>query len=302
MKKLPLFLFPALIFLACNHPQPTDSSSTVVTPVTITHPSNDSLNDDLSLSATATYLLKSVIKSNVNGYILNSNVKVGDAVNKNQILFKLKTKEATSLGNTISRLDSSFKFSGISQIKSPANGFIVTLNHQIGDYTQDGELLAEIVDQNSFGFIVSVPYADHQYMTLGKIVTIQLPDGRKLNGKVTQLMPTLDSISQTQKVLVKLLQPKLVIPENLIVNVLIAKSRSTHPTLPISSILTDESQQNFWVMKLINDSTAVKVPVKKGIENRDRVEIINPILKPTDRILVSGNYGLADTALVKITN
>ena len=53
-------------------------------------------------------------------------------------------------------------------------------------------------------------------------------------------------------------------------------------------------------MKLIDDSTAVKVPVTKGIEMNDRVEIVEPGFSNTDRFLLTGNYGLADTAKIKI--
>jgi hypothetical protein len=51
---------------------------------------------------------------------------------------------------------------------------------------------------------------------------------------------------------------------------------------------------------MINDSTAVKVPVKKGMETNDNVEIVSPSLSPTDKILLTGNYGLPDTAKVKM--
>jgi hypothetical protein len=53
-------------------------------------------------------------------------------------------------------------------------------------------------------------------------------------------------------------------------------------------------------MKLINPTTAVKVPVTKGIESGDRVEILSPKFSAQDKIVVTGNYGLADTAKVKI--
>ena len=53
-------------------------------------------------------------------------------------------------------------------------------------------------------------------------------------------------------------------------------------------------------MKMINDTTAVKVPVKKGIESGDKVEIVSPEFSAKDKIVVNGNYGLADTALVII--
>ena len=53
-------------------------------------------------------------------------------------------------------------------------------------------------------------------------------------------------------------------------------------------------------MKLINDDTAVKIPIKKGIETADKVEIITPTLTSKDRILLTGNYGVADTIKVKV--
>jgi hypothetical protein len=53
-------------------------------------------------------------------------------------------------------------------------------------------------------------------------------------------------------------------------------------------------------MKLIDSATAVKVPVKKGMETKDRVEILSPVFSADARILVTGNYGLPDTAKVKV--
>jgi hypothetical protein len=53
-------------------------------------------------------------------------------------------------------------------------------------------------------------------------------------------------------------------------------------------------------MKLINDTTAVKVLVKTGISDNEYVQIKMPAFKDTDLFLASGNYGLGDTAKVKI--
>ena len=54
-------------------------------------------------------------------------------------------------------------------------------------------------------------------------------------------------------------------------------------------------------MKMIDSITAVKVAVIKGMETKDRVEIVSPKFSPDDKILLTGNYGLPDTAKVKIT-
>ena len=73
-------------------------------------------------------------------------------------------------------------------------------------------------------------------------------------------------------------------------------------TLPKAAVLSDEVQNQFWIMKMINDSIAVKVPVKKGMETNDNVEIVSPPLSSTDKILLTGNYGLPDTAKVKVVS
>jgi hypothetical protein len=54
-------------------------------------------------------------------------------------------------------------------------------------------------------------------------------------------------------------------------------------------------------MKLLNDSTAVKVPVTVGAQEKDHIEIKAPRFNPNDKILLSGNFGLDDTAAVKVT-
>jgi len=55
-------------------------------------------------------------------------------------------------------------------------------------------------------------------------------------------------------------------------------------------------------MKMTDSNTAVKVPVIKGIETSDLVEILSPEITPSDKILLRGNYGLPDTAKVVIEN
>ena len=53
-------------------------------------------------------------------------------------------------------------------------------------------------------------------------------------------------------------------------------------------------------MKLINDTTAIKILVRKGFENSEEVEITSPEFLQSDRKILTGNYGLPDTARVKI--
>jgi hypothetical protein len=127
-----------------------------------------------------------------------------------------------------------------------------------------------------------------------------LPDGEKLIGSISGSMPSMDAASQTQNIILKVTTSHA-LPENLIAKVKVVKSyKGNTNSLPKTAILTDETQSEFWVMKMFNDSAAAKVVIKKGIETTDRIEIVSPSFTAADRILVTGNYGLGDTAKVQI--
>ncbi|HEY9534741.1 MAG TPA: HlyD family efflux transporter periplasmic adaptor subunit [Mucilaginibacter sp.] len=299
-----MLLFAAFALSACNggDNSSADEESTVsaVTPVTVTHIETGPLSDTIILNAISVFLQKSYVKANAIGYIEQVKVKPGQYVGKGQLLFTIKTKEAQSIGNTINVLDTTFKFSGVNQIRAASSGYVTQMTHQLGDYVQDGEQLAVISDHSSFAFLLQVPYELHQLMAHNQTLQLTLSDGTKLTGQVASSMPMVDTLAQTQGVVVKVnsLQP---LPENLIAKARIIKSAKLNAAmLPKSAVLANETLSAFWVMKVINDSTAIKVPVTKGIETSAKIEIVSPVFQPADRVIETGNYGLPDTAKIKI--
>lgn len=297
------FCLAAILLFSCkNKPEAEAEPETteVQTPVTVTGIGNEELSEYVELNAISSYLQSSFIKATANGYIKSSNVKPGQFVRAGQLAFLMQTKEAKALGNTINDLDPSFKFSGLIRINATQTGYITAIDHQPGDYVQDGEQLAILSDAKSFGFLLNLPYELRPYLLQNKTIDITLPDKTVLKGFVARVMPTVDSASQTQAVLIKV-NASASIPQNLIGKVRIVKNaKSNVVSLPKEAVLADESQENFWVMKMIDSVTAVKVPVIKGMESGDRVEIVRPVFSATDKIVLKGNYGLPDTAKVKI--
>ncbi|MEO8762734.1 MAG: efflux RND transporter periplasmic adaptor subunit [Ginsengibacter sp.] len=301
MQKLLLFYLLGMVSCKENNSNTADApGSRVRTPVTVTYVSYAPLQEFIELNATSSFLQKSFVKSNMIGYVKKVNIKLGDFVKAGQALFSLRTKESEAIGNSVNKLNPDFKFSGVNTISAKNAGFIAELNHQEGDYVQDGEQLAVISDLQSFAFVMNVPYEDMPYILIGKSVEIILPGEVHVAGKITASMPMMDSVSQTQSFLIKANNLHN-IPQNLVATIKLLKvAKAVAATLPKGSVLGNETQSNFLVMKMINDSTAVSVPVKKGIETRDGVEILSPSFSPNDRILLTGNYGLPDTAQVII--
>ena len=300
MKKI-IFFYSILLFISCAHKeeQQEESASEVVSPVTLTSISHAPLTEYLELNATSTFLQKNVVKANVNGYVRGANATIGNLVSKGQLLFTLRTKESESIGNAVNALDSSFQFSGTIQIKAPTAGFIAEVNHQIGDYVQDGEQLAIVSDLQSFVFVLNLPYELRPYVLGKKQVLLELPDGKSLTGTITSVTPILDSASQTQNLYIAVNERNL--PVNLVAKVKVEKvSKSNTISLPKPAVLSDEMQKDFWVMKVIDSNTAVKVPIIRGIETTDRVEVISPQFSSDDKFILTGNFGLPDTAKIKI--
>ena len=308
IKKYIVFLFLICLLAACKSsgtdkkeaPATEEKTGSGATPVTLTEPTTGNMTETVELNAVSSFLLKTYVKSSANGYLQLVNAEIGRYVTKGQELFVVKTKEAQSLGNTITSLDTSLHFDGVIHIKSPGTGYITQLNYRSGDYVQDAEQLAVITDTKSFVFVLNLPYELKPYLPGNRELQLYLADGTVLNGYVAMSLPTVDAVSQTQNYIIKVNTDKQ-IPENLIAKVsLVKQAKSNTVSLLKSAVLTDEVQSQFWIMKMIDSVTAVKIPIKKGLETADKVEILSPLLRSSDKILLTGNYGLPDTAKVTV--
>jgi multidrug efflux pump subunit AcrA (membrane-fusion protein) len=303
MKKISFYIFLFSILTTACHSKKVEEAvaeeQETTTPVTITSISTEPMAEYIELNATSTFLQKAYVKASANGYITLVNAQVGKMVSSAQNVFTLKTKEAHSIGNSINILDSSFHFSGTINIKAGTTGYISEINHQAGDYVQEGEQLAVISDVKGFVFILNLPYELRPWVLNKRTVELLLPDGKTMTGIISSAMPVVDSASQTQNIILKVNEKNL--PTNLIAKVRVIKTEKPNAvSLPKQSVLSDETQTKFWVMKVMNDSTAIKIPVTKGIETTGRIEILSPPFSNSDKFLLTGNYGLADTAKIKI--
>lgn len=301
MKKINIIFATISLFLfSCKDKITEEKPIDTSVPVTLCSIDNSALENHINLNATATYLVKNIVKANATGYLSSVNVAVNDYVTNGKQLFSITTREAKILGNSVNKIDPSLNFGGAIKVKSNTNGIVTSINVQQGDYVQDGDQLVTINDAKSFGIVLSLPYDLKKFVQIGQTFDVVLPDETTRKATVQKYMPTVDATSQTQNVVLKI-SGKQDIPENLIVKVRINKSSNANTiSLPKKAVLSDETETDFWIMKMINANTAIKIPIKKGIETADKVEVLEPILNANDKILLTGNYGVADTIKVKV--
>jgi len=294
---------PFLVLLAaCHGGTPADEAGpTPRAQVRAVTAATQSLTQYRTFPATSVYPRKSTVTAPVAGYVTGVKVRLGDRVTAGQVLFTLETKERRALGNSITRIDPTLKGFGLVTVKAPSPGIISVLNiQQPGDYLLEGTALCTVAESSQLVFQLNLPYEYHALAQGRPACAIVLPDSTRLAGTVQAPLASV-SPGQSEIYLVKPDQSPGVIPENLIVQVRLTQTKQPNAqTLPASCVLSDETLHDFWVMKLLNDSTAVKVPVTLGVQNPDEIEIKTPTFGPHDRLLSAGNYGLADTAKVKL--
>lgn len=289
-----------ILLLSCHHAaQKSEEPIVVKTPVTVVPVEFKSVTSAVGLSAVATYMNKSIIRATTTGNIDKILINPGEFVAADQLLFTIRTREAMALNKTVQE-DTSLNFRGLIKITSHKEGVINSISYQKGDFVQEGDELAIVSEQNSLVFILDIPFELERYIEKNRNCNIILPDKRQIKGTITGKLPEMDIQSQTIRYVVKPATADR-FPGNLIASINLVKSINERAlVLPKQAVLGNETQTEFWVMKLLDDSTAIKIIVSKGFENNEEVEITDPLFLPSDRVILTGNYGLSDTARVTI--
>jgi len=109
--------------------------------------------------------------------------------------------------------------------------------------------------------------------------------------------PALDPNSTTVEVWVHAKNPGGLKPGTSVQVSMIARSVPDALTIPAAALLTDQGATS--VMVAGADGHAHKTPVKVGIRDDDRVQIVEG-LQPADKVVAVGAYGLPDNS--KITS
>ena len=286
-----------LLLTECHNAQVREVVPTPKAMVEAVSFKSGTLSEEISLQAQSGYLVKNVILAPIDCYIQKAFILPGDKVKVGQVLYEIITKERKATENL---KDTIYNNLGIIPIRASNEGIVSSMWSQTDDFVTSGSQMCQISIVSSLAFTLQVPVEYNSLIKAGTPCQITFSDGNNVPGIIKNELGQMSLNGQTRQYLVKP-STQMFIPENLLAIVKITtQTTASTQILPVSCVLSDEMMQNFWVMKLINDSTAVKIDVKPGLKNKDEVEISEPIFSPADRILSQGNYGLSDTALVNV--
>ena len=199
------FLFVLLIIFttSCNQTKVTSEvDASVITPVTIVNVTYKPVTETIDLPAVTVFLKKSIVRSATAGTVENISIMLGEYVKKDQLLYTIRTREASAMNNSL-KDDSTFSFKGRINIIAPTSGVISSVSHQNGDFVQEGDELAVISEQNSLVFILDTPFEFVKFVEKSTTCKIQLPDNQIINGNITGKLPEMDTQAQTVRYVIR---------------------------------------------------------------------------------------------------
>jgi multidrug efflux pump subunit AcrA (membrane-fusion protein) len=294
---LAIFVLLAALLVSCGSKGEKQREASSGSPVKVISPSVRTMIDNIELSGNTVFLKREDVRAPFQGYIRQTFKNIGDNVRAGDVLLLLQTKEAHAMGGTVR--DSTANSRSV-PVKAQSNGVLTHLFFHSGDYVSDGDQIAVVVDPRSLTVQLEVPFQASAQVPFGSGCTVLLPDGRTITGTVSHILPSVDPSSQTQTYLINCGEIGY-LPENLNLSVQIpVKTVPNAVVVPKACVLSNETLDQFWVMKIVSDSTAERVDITKGIENDSLVQILNPLLTRNDKIISQGGYGLPDTASVTI--
>lgn len=262
------------------------------TTVTLTRAVYGEIEKEIVLSATTVYQSKSVVSAPIPAFITEVLVQPGSRVKAGEILYRIESKEQHALG--------SGNRTAI-PIQAERDGIVLDVQQQAGSYVTEGTVLCSIAEVESLVFEINVPYEQRRYAHEGSGCTLELPDGIRLSATVHVPLATMNTASQSERIIAQAKVPFL--PEGMNVKAIFTENGSSWDKgliLPKSAVQSDETLTQHWVMKLADDGTAVRVPVAIGNSNASEIEIKSDALSPQDCIILTGGYGLEDGAKVVV--
>jgi len=288
-----------LLVAACTPTtQNQEAEAGMKSDVKVISPVIKTIEQTAAFKGTTRYLQTNAIRSQVGGIVKAVNCQVPGSVSSRQPLFVIQPVEAAALQKSDFRNQDFRSFQDT--VFSYRNGIISDLKVQAGDFVQAGDVLATCIRTSSLRILIDVPAEQPGSIRTGMSCSILLPDGQIIAGRVTGQWPSATGQNQTQPFVVEPLKT-INMAENISLAVRFKTGEIPDALLvPKSALLGNELQTSFWVMKMVNDTMCVKVPVTKGPEADSMVQLLQSGLTNSDRLVYEGGYGLPDTATVRI--
>jgi membrane fusion protein, multidrug efflux system len=188
------------------------------------------------------------------------------------------------------------------EIISPLNGRVAKRFVNVGEQV-DGTASQPVVEVANLGEVELLGNLPANY--LGRIhtgeplpITSDALPGKTLRGRVVAVSPAVDPATNVGLVRIRISNSEHLLRLGMFLNAQVPiETHAQALVVPPQAIYRDQQGQPRVYRVEQNKATAVAVQL--GIETQDRVELLGGV-KEGDQVILTGGYGLGDTAKIKI--
>jgi RND family efflux transporter MFP subunit len=186
------------------------------------------------------------------------------------------------------------------KVSTPIDGVVSNRFLNKGNTADPNTPIVQVVDLDNVIIEASVPADNRVSVKPGdhaKISSVSDPD-TIFDGKVTYISPVVDSASDTFKITLSSKNPAWRLKEGQAVSVAIDTGVDYAILLPASALVPDTDKPAEFLVYVLKDGKAKRVPIVRGASQNGLVEIVSG-LKVGDIVLTREVYGLPEDTEVE---
>lgn len=187
-----------------------------------------------------------------------------------------------------------------STITSPINGVVTAKHIDQGNLIREGDRIATIADMNTVKVVVAVAekYAEKIFVGTPAEIRVDAYEEKIFDAEVYSVYPALDEQTHTIQIEIRLNNDDFLLKPGMFARVtLIVRRKDDVVVIPRDVILGDRIGEPY--VYVVENGTAHKHPVKIGIRQADRYEIIDG-LNQGEKLVINGMNYLIDGSKVDV--
>ena len=199
-------------------------------------------------------------------------------------------------GGQIDGLKRNGKVDKLVDIRAPQDGIVLQLNIGEGMFIKPGTTVAVLADLSSIWVLVEVYEGQANWVAEGQRAAMRLSflPGRRWEGVVDYVYPTVDPVSRTVRVRLKFLNPGELLKPNMYAEIELFGA-PTEPVLSIPREALIRTGKSERVVLALGEGRFRPANVTAGMESGGRVEIISG-LREGELVVISGQFLLDSEA------
>jgi HlyD family secretion protein len=187
-----------------------------------------------------------------------------------------------------------------SEIRSPLNGVVTERPQYAGELAAANQPLMTLMDLSRLIAKAHISRTDAATLNVGNAAELKVQGSDDIiHGHVSLVSPALDAGSTTVEIWVEVSKPGDRLKPGMTVQVSIVAQTLKDALVVPASALFKSAEGEDYVMLAGSDQHAHEKIVRVGVRNGDEVQIAEG-LTASDRVIVTGGYGLPDKTQIKL--